>query len=50
MLQPVQAGGVQVANTKAMLLSKAGEEGLDREALQVSERGRISTGSTLVPE
>lgn len=46
--QPAQAGGLQVANTKATLLRKAGEEGLNREALQVSEQGRISAGSTLV--
>lgn len=50
MLQPVQAGGLQVANGKATLLSKAGEEGLNREGLQVSEQGRISAGSVLVLE
>lgn len=44
----MQAGGLWVAKTKATLLSKAGEEGLNREALQVSVRGRISTESTLV--
>lgn len=49
-LQPVQAGGLQVSKAKVTLQSKAGVEGVSREALQVSEQGRVSAGSELVLE
>lgn len=44
----MQAGGLQVSKAKATLQSEAGVEGVSREALQVSEQGRISAGSKLV--
>lgn len=46
----MQAGGLQVSKAEATLQSKAGVEGLSREALQVCERGRISAGSAPVLE
>lgn len=46
----MQAGGLQVSKAKATLQSKAGVEGLSREALQVSEWGRVSAERELVLE
>lgn len=46
----MQAGGLQVSKAKMTLQSKAGVEGVSKEALQVSEQGRVSAGSRLVLE